>query len=520
MNRTAFMVIIALMSACKGDRSDTDTTDTDGDADTDTDGDSDADTDAQADADSDQYTADVDCDDLDPTINPAAPEVCDGVDQNCNHVADEGLPTTTFYVDADGDGTGDATAATVEACQAPAGYAAVAGDCDDADPTKGPGAELCDGIANGCDTTGWDIAMEAGHVTWFPTSGVAVDLTATLTGADFAPGAFTVPTDGVVRFCAGTYFGKLDTTGHSVVIQGADRVTTTLSAGHSGRAVAITGGSVTVQDLTVRDGFVSTPGGDIACTGASFTLTRAVIEGGLSTDDGGGIYLNACPGTFTDVEITNNSSAEGGGVWTSAAAQSWSTTVIRDNSAAGAGGGVYASGSSLAMSSGEVTSNEAGNGQEDNGGGLYLDAVSTSMSGTTVKDNRARRGGGLYVDDGDLALNSLDVRGNRSEDTGAHVELANGASLTGSGANFRDGEAGNGGTIAIRDGSTVALSNGDVRDNAGDRTGGLWVDGGSATFFTVNFRNNDPDDAHANGRGYDIGQNATGTCSSSVGCIY
>jgi MYXO-CTERM domain-containing protein len=63
-----------------------------------------------------------DCDDADPTI---------------------GLPLT-WYVDGDGDGFGDGTSA-VEACTQPPGYAAAAGDCDDAHATAYPGAsEVCD----------------------------------------------------------------------------------------------------------------------------------------------------------------------------------------------------------------------------------------------------------------------------------------------------------------------------------------------------------------------------------------
>ena len=61
--------------------------DTDSDADTDTD--SDTDTDPEADADKDGYTADVDCDDSDPAVNPAATETCgNATDDNCNGTSD------------------------------------------------------------------------------------------------------------------------------------------------------------------------------------------------------------------------------------------------------------------------------------------------------------------------------------------------------------------------------------------------------------------------------------------------
>ena len=89
-----------------------------------------------------------DCDDSDATINPNAVEVCDGIDNNCNGVVDEGL-TSTFYQDSDGDGFGGFT--TIQSCTQPSGYVAQGGDCDDSDATINPNAvEVCDGIDNNC----------------------------------------------------------------------------------------------------------------------------------------------------------------------------------------------------------------------------------------------------------------------------------------------------------------------------------------------------------------------------------
>ncbi|MCB9674340.1 MAG: hypothetical protein H6737_04440 [Alphaproteobacteria bacterium] len=97
-----------------------------------------------------------DCDDGDASINPAATEVCDGVDQNCVGGVDDGLPTTTYYNDADGDGFGDADDPGTPSCAVLSGHVLSATDCDDTDEDVNPDAVEVpdDGIDNDCDGEG------------------------------------------------------------------------------------------------------------------------------------------------------------------------------------------------------------------------------------------------------------------------------------------------------------------------------------------------------------------------------
>ncbi|MCB9764599.1 MAG: hypothetical protein H6739_32795 [Alphaproteobacteria bacterium] len=91
------------------------------------------------DADQDGFFDYQDCDDNDPTAYPGAPEVCDGVDNDCNGAVDDSAEAGTWYRDGDGDGWG-VDADTVEACEAPEGYVAQGGDCDDGSTAYFPGA--------------------------------------------------------------------------------------------------------------------------------------------------------------------------------------------------------------------------------------------------------------------------------------------------------------------------------------------------------------------------------------------
>lgn len=93
-----------------------------------------------------------DCDDLNPARNPGVPEICNGIDDNCNGLIDEGFAVQRFYRDADGDFFGDPTSPPADSCAAPFGFVPDARDCDDTDPDVHPLARRrCDGVDNACD---------------------------------------------------------------------------------------------------------------------------------------------------------------------------------------------------------------------------------------------------------------------------------------------------------------------------------------------------------------------------------
>jgi hypothetical protein len=92
----------------------------------------------------------TDCNDADNSVNPAAVELCDGLDQNCDGIADDGI-SNTYYADVDGDTYGDINV-TKDSCDVPVGYVIDNLDCDDSNAAINVLAlEVCDGLDNNCD---------------------------------------------------------------------------------------------------------------------------------------------------------------------------------------------------------------------------------------------------------------------------------------------------------------------------------------------------------------------------------
>jgi hypothetical protein len=128
------------------------------------------------DADNDGYTVGDDCNDGNAAIHPGAVEICDDADtdEDCDSLIDDAddsvdpSTATTFYLDSDGDTYGDDTSAAT-ACDPPAGYVPLAGDCDDSSDAVHPGAvevcgddvdDDCNGAAPAC---GWSGTLDPSY---------------------------------------------------------------------------------------------------------------------------------------------------------------------------------------------------------------------------------------------------------------------------------------------------------------------------------------------------------------------
>lgn len=105
----------------------------------------------------DSYVLDsADCDDTNKEINPSVIEVCNGVDDNCSGVADDGLPFTIYYEDLDNDKYGKIGDGGQSFCSDPGvGFSITNNDCNDTDATINPTAVevKCNSVDENCDGT-------------------------------------------------------------------------------------------------------------------------------------------------------------------------------------------------------------------------------------------------------------------------------------------------------------------------------------------------------------------------------
>jgi hypothetical protein len=466
------------------------------------------------------YVADAtDCDDTDAAVNPAATEVCDGIDNDCDGTIDEddAADAVTWYADADVDGYGDAGDTQVD-CTQPLGYIADGSDCDDTDPHQYPGAdEYCNGEDDDCDgTVDEDGEVLDGDIWYADTDGDgAGDGSSTIVacsqpsgyvdntwdcddsdgtepvvadmGAGSPSGAGTIasPLDTIqaavdnATMCviafAGTYYEAVHLNGVDLTVTGVDGAADTfIDATGLGEPALTIDSSETAA--TKVSGFTLTGDGHLEITSSSYGCTSIIT----CTDwyysyCGGGLYVSGSDPTITEV-VAADSSLPVYSVVTSYPDTTYTSSM---------GGGMCFLDSAATVGGFEVSGNFA-----DQGGGVYVDETSAvGFSQGYLFANGATDGGGFELDGGSATLTNVASRFNDASATAGGMLLIDAvADVTN--AVFAGESAPIAGALFVSGSSTMDATNSIVYDATG---AGVLVDTGASFTGSYNdFYGNTP----------------------------
>ncbi|MEL6342150.1 MAG: putative metal-binding motif-containing protein [Myxococcota bacterium] len=480
-------------------------------------GDSDYDADGDG-HDSDAYDGD-DCQDDAPLINPAAEEICNTIDDNCDGIIDEdATDVASWYADTDGDGQGDPATEVIQ-CDPPTDYVDNNLDCDDINATVYDGAPIvvCDGLDNDCDPT----TIEEGAVRL---DGVA--------SADLKTALNAASADATIELCEGEY------TVDSLVAAGPLTITglgparnTVLDAGATNPLLRASG-AVSIEKLTLTGGAGWTyndrhlGGGLLGEDGAALALTDVIVKDSRA-GDGSGIYIGVGGSlTLDNVQVfdnegidTNTPVPSGGGIYVDEdATLTSSDTQIFDN-IAGSGGGVTLD--TDARFDGDGSTSIVGNEADLIGGGiraLTLEGTPIEITGVTVTGNEAASGGGVYAQEAIISDATISANQSTLNGGGIHaigdVELDT-VTLSGNLAGF------NGGGVFLSSDVNATLTDCVLTTNDADfasNGGGVSVNGGTLTSVMTDWGEGDTDNTPFDIELDDAGLTVTVDGVSSFAC--
>jgi len=204
-----------------------------------------------------------------------------------------------------------------------------------------------------------------------------------------------------LHIAAGTYTPVSLTISRDLTFVGAGMNATVLDGGASGPVFAISSSyTVTITDLTIRNGLNTGPGGGIQDYASSNMLTLARVKVSGNTAAGGGGIFSSGPLTITDSVISNNTASgghSGGGIFLNAEQVDVSLTdvTISGNTAEGYSGGLHDQNDNSASGATTLTNvTISGNTANQDGAMTITNKTAITIVNSTIAGNHYAPGGG------------------------------------------------------------------------------------------------------------------------------
>ena len=228
--------------------------------------------------------------------------------------------------------------------------------------------------------------------------------------------------------------GELEIT-QSLVLEGLGARMLSISAGGISRVFTIDGdfaSSITLQDLTIRDGNSTDGGGIRNLSAGSVSLVNATVTANIATGRGGGIFNNGTSElSIYESTIAGNLAANTGGIFMESGSSYLRGSTISGNSAisTGSGGITVSSTAALEVSTTTITNNQS----PDSGGGLFNDGGSVTPDNTILAGNNGPTGSTDISGNGVLS-SGYNLVGDASGTAGIHGFSATGDQVGTSGS--------------------------------------------------------------------------------------